>query len=44
MTLEECLGDVIGDPNSRHDKIHSFGNEVGRMKVVDALIPLTKLF
>ncbi|GLU05624.1 hypothetical protein SLE2022_227160 [Rubroshorea leprosula] len=43
-TLEEHLGDVIGDLNSRRCQINSFGDKPRGFKVVDAFIPLAEVF
>ena len=47
ITQEEFMGDVIGDINSKRGQILSMedrGEGTAKMKVVDALVPLSEMF
>jgi elongation factor G len=43
LTPEECIGEVIGDLNSRQGEVRSMDN-FGIQRIVTALVPLANLF
>ena len=38
------MGDVIGDLNSRRGLINKFEDRPGKMKMIDAAVPLSEMF
>lgn len=44
LTPENHMGDVVGDLNSRRGMITKFEDRPGKMKIVDAQVPLSEMF